>query len=62
MISVKQAAKKLKVSDRRVRVLCEEGRIPGAEKVGGAVWILPDSPRVLAKERRRPGSLKMVEK
>ena len=32
-ISVADASALLGVSDRRVRVLCEEGRIPGAQKV-----------------------------
>lgn len=62
MISAKEAAKLLGVSDRRIRVLCEEGRIPGAKKVGGAGWILPDKPKVVALERRRAGKLRMVEK
>jgi len=33
-ITARQAAKNWGVSDRRVRVLCEEGKIPGAFKEG----------------------------
>lgn len=43
----------LGVSDRRVRVLCAEGRIPGAQQVG-SVWILPDDIKVMEATRKRP--------
>ena len=33
-ITAQQAAKKWNISDRRVRVLCSEGKIPGAIKDG----------------------------
>ena len=39
-ISVKEAAKKWGISERRVRVLCAEGKIPGAYKDGRA-WKIP---------------------
>lgn len=39
-ISVVEAAEKWKISRRRVQVLCSEGRIVGAQKVG-TVWIIP---------------------
>lgn len=58
MITVVQAAKKLKVSERRVRVLCAQERIPGAQKVGRD-WLLPDKPTVTPAERRRPGVIRM---
>lgn len=60
MISTKEAAALLGISDRRVRVLCEEGRIQGAERVGGS-WVLPDKPQVIAVDRRRPGKVEMRE-
>lgn len=41
MQSLAQAAKSLKLSVQRVRVLATQGRIPGAIK-SGHVWILPD--------------------
>jgi Fic family protein len=39
-MSVKQAAEKWGISDRRVRVLCSEGKIPGAYQEGRA-WKIP---------------------
>lgn len=39
-MSVKQAAQKWDISDRRIRVLCSEGRIPGAYKEGRR-WRIP---------------------
>ena len=39
-MSVKQAAKKWGLSDRRVRVLCSEGKIPGANQEGRS-WKIP---------------------
>ena len=42
-ISAQQAAKKWNISDRRVRVLCREGKIPGAVKEGKAYKIPADA-------------------
>lgn len=39
-ITVKQAAEKWGISDRRVRILCAEGKIPGAYQDGRA-WKIP---------------------
>ena len=39
-ITVKQASKKWGISDRRVRVLCSEGKIPGAYQEG-RTWKIP---------------------
>lgn len=39
-ISVKEASDKWKISDRRIRVLCSEGRIDGAVKIGRN-WSIP---------------------
>ncbi|NQT59737.1 MAG: Fic family protein [Bacteroidetes bacterium] len=41
-ISVKQASEKWRISDRRVRVLCSEGRIEGAVKIGRN-WSIPEN-------------------
>lgn len=60
MITVAQAAKKMKITPRRVRVLCAQGRIIGAEKIGRD-WLLPDKPTVRAADRRRPGKVKMSD-
>lgn len=61
MIGTTEAEKKLKVSARRIRVLCEQGRIPGAKMVG-KTWTLPDNPRVVEAGRSRPGVIKMKRK
>lgn len=39
-ITVKQAAEKWGISDRRVRTLCSEGKIPGVYQEGRA-WLIP---------------------
>lgn len=39
-ITVKQAAEKWGISDRRVRILCAEGKIPGAYQQGRG-WKIP---------------------
>ena len=39
-ISVKEAADKFGLSERRVQKLCETNRIAGAERISG-VWIIP---------------------
>ena len=39
-VSVKEASEKWLISDRRIRVLCSEGRIEGATKIGGH-WVVP---------------------
>ena len=39
-MSVKEAAAKFRLSERRVQKLCEQNRIDGAERISG-VWIIP---------------------
>ena len=39
-MSAKEVAQKWGISKRRVQVLCAEGRVEGARKVG-MVWIIP---------------------
>lgn len=46
-ISVKQAAEKWEISDRRVRILCSEGKIPGVIREDRR-WKIPGE----AKKRR----------
>ena len=40
MITCRQAATAWGISERRVAILCKEGRIPGAKK-DGRCWFLP---------------------
>jgi predicted site-specific integrase-resolvase len=56
--SITQASEILGISGRRLRVLCAQGRVSGAVKVGG-MWILPDNPIVSPAGRVRPGKIKL---
>lgn len=40
-ISSKEIGEKWHISRRRVQILCEQGRIPGAFKVGNT-WAIPE--------------------
>ena len=40
-IDIREASLRWGISDRRIRLLCSEGRIDGAIKLGWS-WILPD--------------------
>lgn len=51
-ITTKQAAEKWNISERRINVLCKEGRILGAMKENGR-WIIPDSAQKPADKRRK---------
>jgi hypothetical protein len=55
MITVTQAAKKLRISAVRLRQLLLAGRIAGAQRFGRA-WAIPDKPVIdppLMKKHRR---------
>jgi hypothetical protein len=39
-LSIRQTSEKWGISTRRVQVLCAEGRIPGAMRVGYS-WVIP---------------------
>ena len=39
-ITLKEAAEKWGISERRIRILCTEGRIVGATKMG-PLWVIP---------------------
>ena len=51
-ISVSEAATKFKISKRRVQILCEQGRISGANMVSG-VWLIPETAIKPVDERRK---------
>jgi hypothetical protein len=59
-ITVAQAETKLNIKARRIRVLCDQKRIPGAEKVGRD-WVLPDNPVVTPAANPRPGKAPIAE-
>ena len=41
MLTVREAAAEMDLSPVRVRQLCQDGRIKGAVKFGGWVWMIP---------------------
>ena len=54
-LTVKQASDKWNISDRRVRVLCENGQIDGAYRIG-KIWYIPDN-----SEKPADGRIKAKE-
>lgn len=53
-LSVSQVAEKWGIKQRRIRVLCSDGRIPGAYKVG-ACWLIPEDAEKPKDERIKSG-------
>ena len=41
MISVREAAERWNITERRVSTLCKDGKIAGAKKLGNR-WMIPD--------------------
>lgn len=54
-ISVSDAAKKFNISKRRVQILCEQGRISGANMISG-VWLIPETAPKPADGRKKQTS------
>ena len=52
-LSIREAAEKWGVSQRRINQYCTEGRIPGAVKMAG-VWLVPKGAEKPADKRRKP--------
>ena len=44
-ISIQEAVKKWGISERRIQVLCSEGRVQGAFRLGRA-WAIPADARI----------------
>jgi len=53
-LTAKEIAEKWNISRRRVQILCEEGRIPGAFKLSD-VWVIP-------KDAEKPADRRKVKK
>ena len=53
-ISASEAASKWGLSSRRVGLLCNEGRIEGAQKAG-ATWIIPEDAKKPSDARIKSG-------
>ena len=58
-ISVKEAAKKWGINERRVRLLCQENRIEGLEKKGKSYLIPENAPKPLDR-RGKTGPIKVT--
>ena len=53
-LSISQVAEKWGLSTRRINVLCSEGRIPGATKIG-SYWAIPADAEKPADARIKSG-------
>ncbi len=53
-ISLREASEKWGISVRRINVLCSEGRIEGASKIGN-MWVLPENAEKPKDERIKFG-------
>ncbi len=62
-MSAKQAAEKWKISDRRVRILCSEGKIPGVIREGRR-WKIPENAKKPKDGRYRSAEtlLEMIDR
>lgn len=53
-MSCPQAAGKWGISERRVQILCAQGRIPGVSKLG-YMWLIPEDAKKPADGRTKKG-------
>ena len=53
-LSLKQTAEKWGITGRRVQVLCSQGRIPGAMKIG-SFWVVPKEAEKPRDQRIKSG-------
>ena len=62
-MSAKQAAEKWGISDRRVRILCAEGKIPGVIREGRS-WKIPEEAKKPEDGRYRSAgsSLELIDR
>ena len=59
-LSVSQIAEKWNMTPRRVQVLCNEGRIEGAQRVG-SVWTIPENAEKPTDARKKISSSRKNE-
>lgn len=53
-LSITQTAERWGISGRRIQILCTQGRIPGATKIG-YYWAVPDDAEKPKDERVKSG-------
>ena len=61
MISVREAAVRWNITERRVATLCKNGRIAGAEKQGNR-WLIPADTQKPADQRLKTGAFRKTER
>lgn len=60
MISVREAAVRWNITERRVATLCKNGRIAGAKKQGNR-WLIPADTQKPADQRLKTGAFRKTE-
>ena len=58
-ITLKEAAEKWGISERRIRILCSDGRIEGATKMG-PMWVIPADSVKPDDKRVKSGKYKKI--
>ena len=58
-ITFKEAAEKWGISERRIRILCTDGRIEGATKMG-PMWVIPADSIKPDDKRVKSGKYKKI--
>ena len=53
-LSISQTAEKWNISRRRIQVLCTQGRIPGAMRIGYS-WVIPADAKKPEDQRVKSG-------
>ena len=61
MISVREAAVRWNITERRVATLCKNGRIAGAKKQGNR-WLIPTDTQKPADQRLKTGAFRKTER
>ena len=61
MISVREAAVRWNITERRVATLCKNGRIAGAKKQGNR-WLIPADTKKPADQRLKTGAFRKTER
>ena len=57
---VSEASKKRGISSRRVQILCNEGRIVGADRLG-SMWVIPKSAQKPEDARIKSGKYQKAQ-
>ena len=60
MLSTKETAERLGAGESSIRLWCDQGRFPNAQKVG-SVWIIPESD-LADFAKQKPGPKPAVKK